>query len=106
VGNIILMGSLSHLGHFGLDSYAADLVKTLSVVKALVGGLALYCTYRSCWGGGWGWTTERVLFDLDSWLPGTCPNPGVQLGSVQLVFWDVVAAVGVSGRRAACGGTR
>ncbi len=38
VGSVVLVGSLAHLARFGLESYTTDLVKTISSMRALVGG--------------------------------------------------------------------
>ncbi len=40
-----------------------------------------------------------MLFDLDAWLLGTCPNPGALLEGVQWIFWDLVVAAGAGGER-------
>jgi hypothetical protein len=37
-GSVVLVRSLSHLAAYGLDSYAADLVRTLQSLPAAVGG--------------------------------------------------------------------
>ncbi len=37
VGSVVLLGSMSHLGARGLDSYAGDLVGSMSSVSARVG---------------------------------------------------------------------
>jgi hypothetical protein len=38
VGSAVLVGSLTHLGSHGLESYAGDLVRVVASVSALVGG--------------------------------------------------------------------
>jgi hypothetical protein len=38
VGSAVLVGSLTHLGSHGLESYAGDLVRVVTSVSALVGG--------------------------------------------------------------------
>jgi hypothetical protein len=48
--------------------------------------------------------TLRALFDLDSWIRGTCLNPGAQLVGAREVFWKIVSGAGVGGGRACnCG---
>jgi hypothetical protein len=37
LGSVVLIGSLSHLGRYGLESYAGDMVKTMSSLSAAVG---------------------------------------------------------------------
>jgi hypothetical protein len=81
LGSIVLVGSLSHLAHYGLESYAFDLIKTLSAVGGLVGGDVGIVHYVPVpLGGIEDGATLRALFDLDSWIRGTCLNPGAQLG--------------------------
>jgi hypothetical protein len=37
IGSVVLIGSLAHLGTFGLESYTTDLVKTIASLSAMVG---------------------------------------------------------------------
>ncbi len=60
VGSVVLVGSLSHLSSYGLESYAADLVRVVASMVALVGG-----------GGGLLW-------------PHTSPSPWVGLAAKRL----------------------
>ncbi len=53
LGSTVLVGSLSHLGRFGFESYAFDLVKTMSAVGGLVGGGGRRCALRAG-PAGWG----------------------------------------------------
>jgi hypothetical protein len=51
-GSVVLVGSLSHLSRYGLESYAVDLVKTMASLTTRVGGGLAWChTCRSRWGG-------------------------------------------------------
>ncbi len=47
--------------------------------------------------------TIRALFDLDSWLLGTCPAAGVLLEDARTTFWGVMAMAGVGGGPAPTG---
>jgi hypothetical protein len=38
VGSVIMVGSLSHLGSHGLESYAGDLVRVMASMVAVLGG--------------------------------------------------------------------
>jgi hypothetical protein len=52
VGSAVLVGSLTHLGSHGLESYAGDLVRVVASVSALVGGGSPWCrTSPSLWVG-------------------------------------------------------
>jgi hypothetical protein len=100
-GRFPLVGSLSHLGRYGLESYAVDLVKTMASVAALVGGGVSVVPYVPIpLGGIDGGETIRALFDLDSWLLGTCPAAGALLEGARSAFWGVMARAGVGGRSA------
>jgi hypothetical protein len=39
--------------------------------------------------------TIRALFDLDSWILGTCLNPGAQLGGARKVFGKQCLVLGL-----------
>jgi hypothetical protein len=95
VGSVVLVGSLSHLGTFGLESYTNDLVKTISSMSAMVGQGVNVVTYVPVpLGGIDDPVTIRALFDLDSWLKA---DPGLTLGGAREFFWGAVAANGDSG---------
>ncbi len=97
----MLVGSLSHLARYGLESYTFDLIKTLSAVGGLVGGGVGVVHYVPVpLGGIEDGATLRALFDLDSWIRGTCLNPGAQLVGAREVFWKIVSGAGVGGERA------
>jgi hypothetical protein len=102
MGSVILVGSLSHLGNFGLMSYAGDLVKTISSLSAVVGeGVDVVPSVFVPMGGIDDPSLSRAVFDLDAWI--TCDR-GVTLGGVRGVFWGAV--VGGDGGGSACLGER
>ncbi len=95
VGSVVLIGSLSHLGTFGLESYANDLVKTISSLLAVVGqGVNVVPSVPVPLGGIDDPVTIRALFDLDSWLKA---DTGLTLGGAREFFWGTVAANGECG---------
>jgi hypothetical protein len=103
-GSVVLIGSLSHLGRYGLESYAIDLVKTMASVAARVGGGVSVVPYVPVpLGGIDGGEAIRALFDLDSWLLGTCPTAGALLEGARSAFWGVMARAGVGGGSAPTG---
>jgi hypothetical protein len=88
-GSVVLVGSLSHLAAFGLDSYATDLVKTLQSMAMAVGrGVDVIPNVSVPLGGVSSAATVRAMFDLDAWI---LRGPGVALSMARRVFWDVVA---------------
>jgi hypothetical protein len=97
-GSVVLVGSLSHLGRYGLESYTVDLVKTMASLAARVGGGVSVVPYVPVPLGGIDeGETIRALFDLDSWLLGTCPAAGALLEGARTTFWGVMASAGVGG---------
>jgi hypothetical protein len=54
-------------------------------------------------GGIDGGEAIRALFDLDSWLLGTCPAAGALLEGARSAFWWVMARAGVGGGSAPTG---
>ncbi len=85
-GSVVLVGSLSHLAVFGLDSYAADLVRTLQSLSAVVGGgVDMVPNVPVPLGGVGCAATVRAMFDLDAWI---LRGPGVMLSMARRFFWE------------------
>jgi hypothetical protein len=90
-----MVGSLSHLGTRGLDSYAGDLCGTISSVSARAGPSVEVIPFvpvpvAGIGGGG----RIREIFDLDSWIACSGLGPGVLLDGARRAFWEVVLGAG------------
>ncbi len=102
VGSVVMVGFLSHLGQYGLESYTTDLVKTNSSMLVLVGvGADIIPFVPVPQGGVDDPDLVRALYDLDTWI---CAGPGVSLVGPREVFWDVVANRLVGGEPASLSG--
>jgi hypothetical protein len=67
VGSIFLVGSLSHLSGFGLESYTMDLVKTISSMSVVVGeGVDVVPYVPVPLGGIDDSAVIQAVFDLDT----------------------------------------
>ncbi len=103
-GSVVLVGSLSHLGLYGLESYAIDLVKSMASLAARVGaGVGVVPYVPVPLGGIENGEVIRALFDLDSWLLNTCSAAGALLEGARSAFWGVIARAGVGGGSASTG---
>jgi hypothetical protein len=94
-GSLILIGSLSHLGARGLDSYAGDLCGVISSLSARAGPSVEVVPFvpvpvAGIGGGG----RIREILDLDSWIAGSGLGPGVLLDGARRAFWEVVLEAG------------
>jgi hypothetical protein len=97
-GSVVLVGSVSHLCRYGLESYAGDLAKTMSLVAAVAGdGVNVIPLVPVPLGGVGGPTSVRSLFDFDAWLIGSARGPGESLEKTRKKFWELVAASGGGG---------
>jgi hypothetical protein len=73
----------------------------LSAVSGLVGvGVGVVPYVPVPLGGIEDGVTICALFDLDSWILGTCLNPGAQLGGARDVFWKTVSGAVAGGGHA------
>jgi hypothetical protein len=89
VGSVVMVGSLSHLGSHGLESYAGDLVRVLSSMAAVLGGGVSVVPYVPIPLGGIGSrTTVRALYDLDAWI---LAGNEKTLAVTRQKFWEIVA---------------
>jgi hypothetical protein len=94
-GSLVLVGSVSHLGARGLDSYAGELCGTISSLIGKIGPSVevipiVPVPVAGIGGGG----KIRELFDLDSWIAGSGLGPGVVLKETRRVFWEVALGEG------------
>jgi hypothetical protein len=99
-GSVVMVGSLSHLGSHGLESYTGDLVKIMaSMAAALGGGVAVIPYVPIPLGGVASAATIRALYDLDSWI---LAGNEKTLAGTRKKFWEIVGAGGGGGPSCDC----
>jgi hypothetical protein len=91
-GSVVMVGSLSHLGSHGLESYSGDLVKVMtSMAAALGGGVAVIPYVPIPLGGVANVATVRALYDMDYWI---LAGNEKTLARTRKKFWEIVGAGG------------
>jgi hypothetical protein len=93
VGSVVLLGSMSHLGARGLDSYAGDIVGCMSSVGAKVGhGVEVVPLCPVPIGGLGRGGLIRDIFDHDSWLHCSTTGAIDLLAGARKVFWEIIGS--------------
>ena len=93
-GSIILIGSVSHLAQTGLQQYAEDLTRTLSILGSEVGPGVTTAPYVPVpLGGLVAEDLIRDLMDFDTWLLGSGLGDLQTLPATRDRFWETVGNV-------------
>jgi hypothetical protein len=93
-GSVIMVGSVSHLGQRGLESYVNDLCRVFSSMGTKVGsGVEIVPYVPVPLGGVESGATLHGLLDFDAWLLASGLGPGVRLQNARQAFWKVVKEV-------------
>ena len=90
-GSIVMVGSVSHMALYGLQQYAEDITRTLTIIGSEVGpGITVIPYVPIPLGGIMSDELVRDMLDFDCWLLGSGLGELQTLPSTRELFWETV----------------
>jgi hypothetical protein len=90
-----MVGSASHLAKVGVESYAAELLRTVEAISGRVGGNAHVIPAILLPAAGYErGELIRHLADFDSWAVTVAPTENVSLAAARSEIWNVIKKLG------------